>query len=130
MSEDQDKHGIWFILDKIQKDIDRIDEKWDSHIVTTTQLSSNLTTLSQRVAELTKLLTVDNGKPSIISQLDAVKRSVDSVKTDLVTIQKHIGVKHIEKKKLSTARWQTIGKIVGLLTIAGPGIISFLNMFL
>lgn len=124
MSDVQPERGLFFLLEKI----DKISEKWDKHIVhqvvLTTKLEKNLEQLGDRVSDLTKLLTVDNGKPSIISQVNSIRTSLDTLKTDITSIQKHIGV----KKQTSLEKWKTLGKFAGLVTLAIPGILSFLGL--
>lgn len=134
MAEHQNS-GIWFVLDKIQKDIDKIDSKWDEYVVKqavlVTKLSENLIGLSQRVSELNKLLTEDNGKPSVVTQVEsvniqltAIKSKVDKMQENLRSIEGHVGV----KQKTALERWKTIGKIVGLATLIAPGILSFFGL--
>jgi len=132
---------VWYILDKIQKDIDRIDEKWDSYLVQSTKLISNLEAVSAKVAELNKLLTQDNGKPSIVSQMNSlslklqnttddvieIKSLVQKLSTDLERVQKSLGVK--TPKEVSIERWKTIGKIGVALVAVLPGILSFFHNF-
>lgn len=126
---------IWFILEKIQKDIDRIDEKQDSQLVTSTRLITQVDAVSTKVLELNKLLTVDNGRPSIVSKLNNLAQDVTETKTlisklheELAIVQHHVGIK--TPKEVSIERWKTVGK-VGVATAAViPGILSFIHEFL
>lgn len=133
---------VWYILEKIQKDLDRIDEKQETNLVTSTKLSSQLETMSGKVAEMNKLLTMDNGRPSIVSQLSSVssqirtssaevteiKGLVSKLSTDLSAVQAHIGMKTPEK--VAIERWKTAGKVGVALTAILPGILSFIHSFM
>lgn len=116
--------GFLFVLEKI----DKLGEKWDKHIVRqailTTKLGENLEQLGEKVTELTKLLTVDNGKPSIVSQVNSISTSLDTLKRDIISIQKHIGV----KKQTSLEKWKTLGKVAGFISLVIPGILSFFGL--
>lgn len=133
---------VWYILNKIQKDIDTIDTKQDSHLVTSTKLVGQLDAMSLKVSELNKLLTVDNGKPSIISQLSTVSNQISTTSTevteiktlvsklhaDLSDVQKHIGMK--TPKEVAVERWKTVGKVGVAFAAVLPGILSFVHSFM
>lgn len=140
MSESIDP--LWYILEKIQKDIDRIEEKQDTHLVTSTKLISQLDGLAVKVTELNKLLTMDNGKPSIVSQVNLmvaqvrqssdevteIKSLVNKLGTDLQAVQTHIGVP--TPKEVSVERWKTLGLIGAAFAGVLPGVLSFIHNFL
>ncbi len=133
---------VWFILDKIQKDIDRMDEKQDEHLVASTRLSHQLDTMSVKVGELNKLLTVDNGKPSVVSQLNSVSNQIRTTALDVTEtkglvakltqdvgeVQKQLGMK--TPKEVRVERWKTAGLIGGGLLATLPGILSFIHSFM
>lgn len=123
--------ALWYVLDKIQKDIDKIDEKWDTHILSTAKLSHELQTVSGKVSELNKLLTVDNGKPSIITQLRDVSNDINSVKTavtaiqqDLEAVKVHVGIK--DPTEVRMEKLKNIGKTIGVVGLTLPGILTFI----
>lgn len=126
-----DKNALWYVLDKIQKDIDKIDEKWDTHILSTAKLSHELQSVSGKVVELNKLLTHDNGKPSIVSQLrdvshdiNQVKTTVNTIKEDLEAVKSHVGIK--DAKEVRLEKMKNVGKAIGVIGLTLPGILSFI----
>lgn len=126
-----DKNALWYVLDKIQKDIDKIDEKWDTHILSTAKLTHELSTISGKVQDLSKLLTQDNGKPSIVTQLQIVSRNVDEVKLavvgicdDLEMVKAHVGIK--DAKEVRLEKMKNVGKAIGVIGLTLPGILSFI----
>jgi DNA repair ATPase RecN len=133
---------IWYILDKIQKDIDRMDEKQDEHLVASTKLGSQVESVATKVTELNKLLTLDNGKPSIVSQLNQMssqlgkttsevtetKALVSKLGTDVAAMQSHMGMK--TPKEVSIERWKTIGKLGAAFFVVLPGILAFIHSFM
>lgn len=122
------KDAYLYILDDIKQDVDRLTEKSEAQIVTTTKLVENLNTVTQKVTELNRLLTVDNGKPSILSQLSRVNSEVQDLKAMIATVQKQVGVKTPEEAAVE--RWKTLGKVgVAFLTIV-PGLLAFFHDFL
>lgn len=122
------KDAYLYILDDIKQDVDRLTEKSEAQIVTTTKLVENLSTVTQKVTELNRLLTVDNGKPSILSQLTHVNSEVKDLKTMVASIQKQVGVK--TPQEAAVERWKTIGKLgVAFLTIV-PGLLAFFHDFM
>lgn len=140
MSEAVD--SVWYILEKIQKDIDRIDEKQDAHLVASTKLTSQIDSISAKVVEMNKLLTQDNGKPSILSQLSVlstdVRKTSDAVtETKALVAKLHADISEVQKfvgartpKEVMVERWKVLGKI-GVATLAVlPGILSFFHSFL
>lgn len=122
---------LWYVLDKIQKDIDKIDEKWDTHILSTVKLSHDLQSMSGTVQALNKLLTQDNGKPSIVTQLrevsqdlNFVKTTVNSIQHDLEVVKSHVGIK--DAKEVRLEKMKNVGKAIGVVGLTLPGILSFL----
>ena len=97
--------AIWFILDNIQEDISKINEKWESSLVTTTRLTENMGSLTQSMHE--------------------IKGLMSDIKSEISIVQKHLGVR--SKKELAIERWKTLGKIAAIGTLVLPGIISFLH---
>lgn len=133
---------VWFILDKIQKDIDRMDEKQDEHLIASMKLTSQLDTISNKVVEMNKLLTLDNGKPSIVSQLNNLANQISNTAADVSetkslvaklasevsSVQQQLGIK--TPKEVRVERWKTIGLIGGGFMATIPGILSFIHSFM
>jgi chromosome segregation ATPase len=126
---------MWWILDRFQNDLDRMDEKWGENIAAMTKVTENLNSVSIRVQELNKLLTVDNGKPSVVTQLREVTTDVKEIKTlihglkdDLVAVKTQTGAK--TPKEVQIERLKTLAAIAGMLALIIPGILSFLHQFM
>lgn len=140
MTEQAD--SIWYILEKIQKDIYRMDEKQDEHLIASMKLGTNLESVATKVAEMNKLLMLDNGKPSIVSQLSQMsnqlgmttnevsetKALVSKLSADVAAMQSHIGMK--TPKEVSIERWKTVGKLGAGFFVILPGILAFFRSFL
>lgn len=131
----QSSDGMWWILDRFQNDLDRMDEKWGENIAAMTKVTENLNSVSIRVQELNKLLTVDNGKPSVVTQLRDVTTDVKEIKTlihglkdDLVAVKTQTGAR--TPKEVQIERLKTLAAIAGMLTLIIPGILSFLHQFM
>ena len=136
------KDPVWYYLEKINSDIDKMEDRWASHLVTSTKLVENLQTVSDKVLEMNRLLTKDNGKPSILTQLGSVSVELNSVsneiknvrdilgslKEDVEALKEQVGVK--TPKEVSVERAKTAGVIVTALAATLPGILSFIHSFL
>ena len=129
------RDAMWYVLEKIQKDIDRIDEKQDSQLVRSTQVNSTLEQLANKVSELNRMLTYDNGKPSIVSQLrtstgelQEIKSLVNKLNVELVEVKNTLGIK--TPKEVSVERWKTAGKVAIAISAILPGILSFVHDFM
>ena len=124
--------ALWWVLDNIQKDLNRMDEKWDENIAAMTRLTENLSTMSGKVQELNKLMVVDNGKPSVVSQLRSVtddvkniKGLVEGLKSDIEAVKQQTCAK--TPKEVQVERLKTLGAIAGMIGLVIPGIISFVH---
>lgn len=131
----QSSDGMWWILDRFQNDLDRMDEKWGENIAAMTKVTENLNSVSIRVQELNKLLTVDNGKPSVVTQLRDVTTDVKEIKTlihglkdDLIAVKTQTGTR--TPKEVQIERLKTLAAIAGMLALIIPGILSFLHQFM
>jgi len=131
----QSSDGMWWILDRVQNDLDKMDQKWDVNIAAMARVTENLNSVSVKVQELNKLLTIDNGKPSVITQLRDVTTDVREIKTlihglkdDLVAVKTQTGTR--TPKEVQIERLKTAAAIAGMLTLIIPGILSFLHQFM
>jgi len=128
-SEDK---GIWWVLTQIKEDLARIDTKWDENLESLTKVTENLRHVTDQVTHLNRMLTVDNGKPSVVTQLrDAaqermiIKALVTEMKADLETVKKQTGYKL--PSEIRVERIKTISKLVGLAALVTPGLLSFIH---
>jgi hypothetical protein len=126
---------MWWILDRVQNDLDKMDQKWDVNIAAMARVTENLNSVSVKVQELNKLLTIDNGKPSVITQLRDVTTDVKEIKTlihglkdDLVAVKTQTGAR--PPKEVQIERLKTLAAIAGMLALIIPGILSFLHQFM
>jgi len=126
---------MWWILDRVQNDLDKMDQKWDANIAAMARVTENLNSVSVKVQELNKLLTIDNGKPSVITQLRDVTTDVREIKTlihglkdDLVAVKTQTGTR--TPKEVQIERLKTAAAIAGMLALIIPGILSFLHQFM
>ena len=128
--------GVWWILDRIQNDLDRLDEKWDANIASMARVTENLATVSTKVQELNSLLVSnDRGSTSVVSQLNDVTSDVKDIKVllsslreSLDAVKSQVGVK--TPKEVQIERLKTLGSAMGMLALVIPGILSFLRDYL
>lgn len=127
--------GMWWVLDRIQDDLDRMDEKWDANIASMTKVTENLATITSKVQELNKLLTVDDQHPGVLTQLRTVtsdvkdiKQLLGSLRESVDAVKAHTGTK--TPKEVQLAKLRAIGSVAGMLTLVIPGILSFIHTFL
>lgn len=126
--------ALWWVLDRIQDDLNRMDEKWDENIAAMTRLTENLAVVSGKVQELNKLLVVDNGKPSVVTQVREVTDEVRQVKELIHTLKADVeAVKEqtIAKphKEVQLEKFKTYGAIVGVVGLVIPTILSWFGYF-
>jgi hypothetical protein len=127
--------GLWWVLDHIQADLNRMDEKWDSNIASMTKLTENLAFMSFKVQELNKLLTVDDHIPSVITQLQSVTSDVKDIKQLLNSLRESVEAVKAQTgtktpKEIQLARLKTWGSVASMLALVIPGILSFIHDFL
>lgn len=124
MADAEKDSGFLFVLKRIDKLNDKLEEHALKQTAQATKFGENIESLNTKVTDLTKLLTVDNGKPSIVSQVDTIRSSLESLKNDISSIRQHIGV----KKQTSIEKWKTFGKLAALVSLVLPGILSFFGL--
>ena len=132
---------IYFILSTLQADMVRLENKQDSSLVTSTKLVEQLDAMSGKVVDLNKLLTLDNGRPSIVSQLNNLSNQIRTTSTEVTDtkglvskltvevseLQKQLGMK--TPKEVAVERWKTLGMVAAGLIATIPGILSFIHSF-
>lgn len=126
--------ALWWVLDRIQDDLNRMDEKWDENIAAMTRLTENLAVVSGKVQELNKLLVVDNGKPSVVTQVREVTDEVRQVKELIHTLK--VDVEAVKEqtiakphKEVQLEKFKTYGAIVGVVGLVIPTILSWFGYF-
>ena len=99
-----------------------------------TRLTENLAMVSSKVQDLNKLLVVDNGKPSIVTQLREVTDEVKEVKGLIHTLK--VDVEAVKEqtiakphKDVQLEKMKTYGAIIGVIGLIIPGIFSILGYF-
>jgi len=127
--------GMWWVLDRIQDDLDRMDEKWDANIASMTKVTENLATMTSKVQELNKLLTVDDQNPGVLTQLRTVTSDVKDIKQLLGSLRESVDAVKAQTgtktpKEVQLAKLRAIGSVAGMLTLVIPGILSFIHNFL
>lgn len=128
--------GMWWVLDRIQDDLDKMEDKWDANIASMTKVTENLAVVSTKVQEVNKLLTVDDGSPSVITQLRAVtsdvkdiKQLLNSLRESVDAVKEQTGVNKTPKE-VQVERLKAWGSTVGMLALVVPGLISFVRDFM
>lgn len=137
---------VLVLLNRIQDDINKLEDKWDKKIEADAGVSASVKILTQTVAEMeekldktmeshvevrhsvtglsndlakmTKTLSIGNGQPSVLAQLHSLHEDVKSLK-------KVLGAKTPDE--LRTERYRAIGKVAGLIALVAPGILAFIQ---
>jgi septation ring formation regulator EzrA len=128
--------GMWWVLDRIQDDLDKMEDKWDANIASMTKVTENLAVVSTKVQEVNKLLTVDDGSPSVITQLRAVTSDVKDIKQLLNSLRESVDAVKEQTganktpKEVQVERLKAWGSTVGMLALVVPGLISFVRDFM
>jgi hypothetical protein len=128
--------GMWWVLDRIQDDLDKMEDKWDANIASMTKVTENLAVVSTKVQEVNKLLTVDDGSPSVITQLRAVTSDVKDIKQLLNSLRESVDAVKEQTganktpKEVQIERLKAWGSTVGMLALVVPGLISFVRDFM
>jgi hypothetical protein len=115
---------IWSILEEIKVDLRAVDAKWDRHItedaVALASLDTKLHVLCAQVGTLNKLITEGNGQKSVLVQLEHLN-------TEVAELKDKNEVTNNDFISMSRDKWITVGKIVGAIALALPGIVALLN---
>jgi septation ring formation regulator EzrA len=128
--------GMWWVLDRIQDDLDKMEDKWDANIASMTKVTENLAVVSTKVQEVNKLLTVDDGSPSVVTQLRAVTSDVKDIKQLLNSLRESVDAVKEQTganktpKEVQVERLKAWGSTVGMLALVVPGLISFVRDFM
>lgn len=128
--------GMWWVLDRIQDDLDKMEDKWDANIASMTKVTENLAVVSTKVQEVNKLLTVDDGSPSVVTQLRAVTSDVKDIKQLLNSLRESVDAVKEQTganktpKEVQIERLKAWGSTVGMLALVVPGLISFVRDFM
>jgi hypothetical protein len=127
---------MWWVLDRIQDDLDKMEDKWDANIASMTKVTENLAVVSTKVQEVNKLLTVDDGSPSVVTQLRAVTSDVKDIKQLLNSLRESVDAVKEQTganktpKEVQVERLKAWGSTVGMLALVVPGLISFVRDFM
>lgn len=142
MTEPKSTEGLWWALDHIKNDLDKLEAKMTGHATNMAVLIKTVNHLNDRVEKVSTTLTVDNGKPSVLSQLrdvnsdlkemkslirhiKEVQSALTGIQTDVALLKGQVGAK--TPKEVQIEKWKTIGKISGGVMLVLPGILSFLH---
>ena len=128
----QDEQGLWFVLDKIQQDISQLDNKWEHYLAESSRISSAVEAIVKQVERLTHLVSTGNGSKSLLVQVAEVHKDVEQLRDQQGTNAKHIAqikkrVGGCTSKEIKVERLKVIGKVVGIVGLALPGILSWLG---
>lgn len=123
-------------LKGIDARIDTLDDRWDKHITNDdsalAKMSVRLETLSDQIKILTRLLMEGNGQKSVLAQLEHLHTEVHTIQNTLSKKEQFtippssdiVGAAVANSKKEKYIMW---GKVVGVLVLVLPGILSFLS---
>ncbi|NJL44444.1 MAG: hypothetical protein HC945_03990 [Nitrosarchaeum sp.] len=136
----------------MKEDIHLLDRKLDNHLDVISRQQQAVETLTSQVYYLNKIVHVGNGQPSLLIQtakihqaveaqrdsLSDIKSEIDdlkdnlqtlsSFKEDLKALKDKVGAK--TPKEVQIERLRTVGKIAGTISLALPGILSFITTWM
>lgn len=142
MEPNKSPEGLWWALDHIKNDLDKLETKVGTSAAHMAVLSKQVGQLTNRVESLSNTLVVDNGKPSVMSQLRSVNMDIQSIKADnqaikelVQAVQKDVTSIRISAgvrtpKEVQVEKLKTIGKVGAGFLLVFPGILSFLQNLL
>lgn len=116
---------------EIKRDLWELEEKWERQLAVTVNLVSRLEVLCSQVQILNRLLLEGNGQKSVMAQLAELQTSLVDLKAQAqsqVLVQNQKMSVEEEKAAVVKQRWVTVGKLVGLLGLAAPGILSLFGV--
>lgn len=131
MSKDQaPRDGLWLLVDKLQEDLESLENKVDDTSTTVTELNTLLPILSASLEKVnTTLLGVSND--GLLFKVQQIQTDVTDVSKDVKQLKIEINklVNSKDPRQLKLARWRTIGKVAGFLALVGPGFLAFIHTF-
>lgn len=127
MADNQSLHGVWAVLKEIKQELKAVDDKWEQHIQDAAVDRNRLELISVKVNNIEKILTHGNGQESLVVQIKGLKKDVHHLKEATGTVGT------IEERKLAEtdarkAKWVVFAKLVGLASLAAPGVLAFLGI--
>lgn len=122
-----DNQQIYESLRELRGDIKELDNKLDVYIASEAVLSVRVKSLCSQVELLNRLLVAGNGQKSVLVQLENLNAEVSNLNRDLVDTKQRLSGEKQDTQAVSKQRWIAVGKFVGLISLAVPGILSLLG---
>jgi hypothetical protein len=129
----RDEQGLWFVLEKIQHDINLLDQKWEQYLIESSKIHTAIVTIKDQVDKLTYLVSTGNGSKSLLVQvaetqkdIAELRRSHNSSIEDMALVRRRVG--GVTPKEVKLERMKIMGKIAGIIGLALPGILSWLGV--
>jgi chromosome segregation ATPase len=110
--------GVSASVRVLTQTVGEIEEKLDKHIESHREVRQSVHNLSADLGKMTKVLSLGNGQPSVLAQLHSLHEDVKSLKRVL-------GAKTPDE--LRTERYRAVGKVAGLIALVAPGILAFIQ---
>lgn len=130
------------ILGRLQHEVDKISTKQDAHVSVLAELKTRSVIMYADLSSVAGILVKGNGKPSLVSQVESLSRTVDETQKDLTTIQMAIiridkEIKSINDKlgiktpkEVTVERVKASGMVAAAVIGVIPGILAFIHNFL
>lgn len=122
-------------LKELRDTFNRFDDKWEAEIRSNAEDRALLRQVASQVEHVDKLLTRGNGQKSVLAQLENMHTEINNLKeisrTFVVSTNNDANFAELHLKNLGEtkkARWIAIGKILGLISLALPGILALFGL--
>lgn len=124
-------------ITELREELKAVDSKLDAHALDAAGDRANLTHVREQVDTLSRVLLQGNGNPSLTTQVSDLYRDVDNFDkrlreqhTTLSEIHQHVrslDARWSDMTQVKEAKWKVYGKIAGIVSLALPGLLSFLG---
>lgn len=127
MTDNQNLRGVWAVLKEIKQELKDVDNKWEKHIQDAAADRNQLQHIASKLDNIEKTLILGNGQEPLVTQVRGLKTEVDHLK-DLTGTSETVEERKNLEVAARKARWVAIAKIVGLVSLAIPGILALLGV--
>lgn len=120
MAGSNNKDDIFFFLKDLKEDIREIDTKLSNIIARDAAREESVSNLDNDIKFLTKIVITGNGQPSLISQLEGVRRDISETRIKLEAASARPPAPHDKAKEehnVTLERVKLGAKIIAFLTV-------------
>lgn len=127
--------AIWKVLSEIKDDLDDLEDKWEEHVRDSSSANARtlvmLEHINQNLEKIDRVLISGNGQPAVIVRLAEAATRIEDLENTLSVCPLHKANMSQSDEEAKTAeaeakkaKWNTIGKIAGVVGLSIPGWLS------